>query len=67
MLRYAMYRLQLAHAVGECILQRGGSDVLFPNDLGGLVTQSDAITAAATVVTLATGWFTKRHLSHVKS
>jgi len=32
MLRYALYRLQLAHAVGECILQRGGSDALFPND-----------------------------------
>ena len=27
-----LYRLQLAHAVGECSLGRGGSDVLFPND-----------------------------------
>jgi len=26
-LRYALYRLQLAHAVGECILRRGDSDV----------------------------------------
>jgi len=25
-LRYVLYRLQLAHAVGECILRRGGSD-----------------------------------------
>ena len=33
-LRYALYRLQLAHAVGECILRLGGSDVLFPNELG---------------------------------
>ena len=32
-----LYRLQLAHAVGECILRRGGSDVLFRYDLGGLV------------------------------
>jgi len=23
-LRYALYRLQLAHAVGQCILRRGG-------------------------------------------
>jgi len=36
-LRYALYELQLAHAVGQCILQPGGSDALFPNDLGGLV------------------------------
>ena len=35
MLRYALYRLQLAHALGECILWRGGSDALFPNDFGG--------------------------------
>ena len=34
MLRYALYRLQLAHAVGECILRRGGSDALFPTDFG---------------------------------
>jgi len=34
MLRYALHRLQLAHAVGECILRRGGSDALFPNDFG---------------------------------
>ena len=34
MLRYALFSLQLAHAVGECILRRGGSDVLFPNDVG---------------------------------
>ena len=32
MLRYALYRLQLAHAVGEYILRRGSSDELFPND-----------------------------------
>jgi len=36
---YALYRLQLAHAVGQCILQRGDSDALFPNgkDLFALV------------------------------
>jgi len=34
MLHYALYRLQLAHAVGQCILRRGGSDALFPNDFG---------------------------------
>jgi len=33
-LHYALYRLQLAPAVGECILQRGGSDALLPNDFG---------------------------------
>ena len=33
-LRYALYRLQLAHTVGECILRREGSDALFPNDFG---------------------------------
>jgi len=33
-LRYALYRLQLAHAVGECIFQHAGSDALFPNDFG---------------------------------
>jgi len=32
MLHYALYRLQLAHAMGECILRHGGSDTLFPND-----------------------------------
>jgi len=26
--------VQLAYAVGECILRRGGTDVLFPNDFG---------------------------------
>jgi len=32
MLHYAFYRLQLAHTAEECILQRGGSDMLFTND-----------------------------------
>jgi len=32
-LYYALYWLQLAHTVGECILQLG-SDTLFPNDFG---------------------------------
>ena len=26
--------VQLAHTVGECILQRGGKDPLFPNYIG---------------------------------
>ena len=30
-LRYTLYRLQLAQAVGECILRRGRSDMPFPN------------------------------------
>jgi len=30
----ALYRLQLAYAVGESILRRVGSDALFPNDFG---------------------------------
>jgi len=34
MLRYTLYRLQLAKAVGECILQRWGSDALFQNHFG---------------------------------
>jgi len=34
MLHYALYGLQLAHAIVECILRRGGSDALFPNDFG---------------------------------
>jgi len=29
-LRYALYRLQPAHAVAECILRGGGSDEFFP-------------------------------------
>ena len=33
-LRYALYTLLVAHAVAECILRRGGSDALFPNDFG---------------------------------
>jgi len=33
-LRYALYRLHLAHAVGECILRRWGNNALFPNDFG---------------------------------
>jgi len=32
MLHYTLYRLQLAHTVGECILQRGGSNALFSDD-----------------------------------
>jgi len=35
MLHFALFRLQLAHTVGECILRCGGSEVLFPNDFGG--------------------------------
>jgi len=31
---YALYRLQLAHAVGQCILRHGDSDKLSPNDFG---------------------------------
>jgi len=31
MLRYAVYKLQPAHAVEQCILQLGGSNTLFPN------------------------------------
>jgi len=34
MLHYALYRLQLAHTMAECILRHGGSDTLFPNDFG---------------------------------
>jgi len=34
-----MNRLQIAHAVRECILRRGGSNALFPNDWGGPVVK----------------------------
>jgi len=34
MLWYALHKLQLPHAVGECILRCGGSDTDFPDDFG---------------------------------
>ena len=34
MLHYALYRLLLAHAVGECILLGVGRDVILLNDFG---------------------------------
>jgi len=33
-LNYTLYWLQLAYTVGECILRRGTSNALFPNDFG---------------------------------
>jgi len=37
--------LQLAHSVGECILQCGGSDALFPNVFGEGLFKHEKLTA----------------------
>jgi len=39
-LRYALYRLELAHAVGKCILRRGGATCPYKWLWGGLVLYS---------------------------
>jgi len=40
MLRYTLYRLHLAHTVGQCILRRGDSNALFPNVFGRFVDKA---------------------------
>ena len=54
-LRYALYRLQLARVVGECILRRGGSDALFPNVFGEDLLLAVRVAALESEAAIGTG------------